>query len=378
MLYSAQAVGRTVPPISPFIYSPFSQSAYRQPANSWLNSYPNPFERIVKSAAKDIAGFLSSTQAVQSSAKSLLQLMTSSLQERVASSSNPEAVKASAKNGAAFNKYQIKVHSVAESQVNGGIDLKKDNLTSMQNGANRFKIAFGDKATSITAHISATDTNEQALYKLRNAINDAKAGVTASVAVDSETGNARLVLKGDRTGTEQAYAVEDEAGNAAASTGMSNVTSAAANASYTVNGGEIRTSQTNAVELEKGKVTATLVKSSADAIDIEVRPDAKKAVEQVGELISSYNAMRDKLNEAGKYISPAVKASLDKAASSYSNEAIGIRQNADGTLRLDEAAFEKSLNANFGQASKSIGGRGGLADRLLKRRNASTMPPPAA
>lgn len=367
MLYSIGATNKTVPPVSRELYTPFHSSTYRQPANSWLNSYPNPYERFVKSAATGIVDFLASTQKVQTAANGLLNKSTSSLQAREALSSDNKAVSASARNEALIGNYKIKIQSIAGSQINSGTELSKGSQTAIQNGENRFKLTIGGKSTTISSHIAATDTNEQALTKLKNAINEAKTGITANVVNDSETGKSKLVLSSDKTGTDQAFEVTDESGNAAASSGIASVTSAATNAIYTVNGGAAQTSQSNVIELEKGKVTATLLKpTTSEEIEITVRPDEKKALEQVGALISGYNAMRDSLKEASGYMSPAIARSLGDAVSSASYERIGIKKNADGSLKLDEAAFTKSLNANFEQTSKTISGIGGLARSLDK------------
>ncbi|WP_239618559.1 flagellar filament capping protein FliD [Cohnella mopanensis] len=366
MYYSSEAVGKVVPPVSPYIYSPFSRSAYRQPANSWLNSYPNPYKELAKSAAIEIASFLSSTQDVQSSANNLLRSKTSSIQAREVLSSNPNTVVASANNGASVKAYRIQVQSIADKQTNSGAELNRESLSGIQSGANAFKITVGSKSKSISVQIATQDTNEQALTKLRDAINDAKTGVTARVITDSDGGTSRLELKSDRTGTDRAFEVEDTVGNAVSSTGMFVVTSAAKNASFKVNGGEEQTSKSNVIELEKGKVTATLLEASTDVIEIKVRPDEKEAIEQVGKMISSYNAMRDRLNEAGGFLSPAVRKSLDNAVDSRGDERIGIMVNADGSLRLDEVTFKIKLNADYEQTNKALVGRDGLADRLVK------------
>jgi flagellar capping protein FliD len=331
-----------------------------------LNTYPNPYDRFVKSAANGIANFLASAQNVKIAANGLLQRSTSSLHAREALSSDSKAVSVSARDEASIKSYKIKTQSIAEAQVNGGTELYKGSQTGIQPGENRLKITIGGKSTTITSQIASTDTNEQALSKLKNAINNANAGITASIVDNAETGTGQLVLKSDKTGTAQAFEVTDVTGNAAAASGIASVTTAASDAVYSINGGAAQTSQSNAIDLEKGKVTATLLKPTSEEVEIGVRPDGNKALEQVGMLISGYNAMRDRLNGASGYLSPAVGRSLAEAVSSGSYEQIGIRKNADGSLRLDEAAFNRSLNANFEQTSKTIAGIGGVARSLEK------------
>jgi flagellar hook-associated protein 2 len=366
MLYSTGMTNRIVPSNTSSMQSPFSQSAFRQFAGSLLKSSPNPFEQVAKSAATSIANFLNSAQKTQSAAKALLLKDTSSLQAREALSSDKTKVSVWAESGASLNNYKVKVNSLAESQTNTGISLNKNSLNSIQSGANQFKINIGGKSTTITSHISTNDTNEQALTKLKNSINEAKTGVTASIFTDKNTGNSSLELKSDKTGTDQQFKVTDEVGNAAAMTGITTMTTAASNAAYSVNGEAIQSSQSNVIELERGKVTATLLKPSMEAIDIKVRPDEKKAVEQVGQLISSYNAMHDRLKEAGGYMNPSVKRSVESAVNTSTYEQMGIKMNGDGTLKLDESKFKQSLSDKYEQTNRTLTGNNGLARNLEK------------
>ncbi|WP_373231113.1 flagellar filament capping protein FliD [Cohnella sp.] len=105
---------------------------------------------------------------------------------------------------------------------------------------------------------------------------------------------------------------------------------------------------------------------STDAIEIKVQPDEKKAVDQVKRLIFNYNAMHDRLKEAGDYMSPSVKRSLENTVNSSSYDQIGIQKNGDGTLKLDESKFKKSLSENYEQTSRALTASNGLAKSLEK------------
>lgn len=125
-------------------------------------------------------------------------------------------------------------------------------------------------------------------------------------------------------------------------------------------------SHSNTIVLEMGKGTARLLKAVSEEVEISVRPDEDKTVEQVGKLISEYNVMHGFLNEDGGYLSPAVKSSLENAASSIAYERIGIRKNGDGTLELDEEKLVESLRSSYEQTSKTLTGSNGLAMSLEK------------
>lgn len=331
---------------------------------SYYFSKSKPYEQYIKTAATGIANFLKSAQEMQASAQQLLQKDKSSFQARTAESSDNKKVTATASAGAANKAYDVKVHAIATSQTNSGASLSKTDASVVSKGANRFNLTIGGKTTKISAEISENDTNDQALTKLKDAVNAAKTGVTASIVTDEQSGYKKLELSSDGTGTNQAFEVEDVTGNAMSATGVRNVTQQASNASYSVNGGAVQASQSNTIDLEKGKVTATLAVASSEAVTVRIKPDEDRILSQVKDLVSSYNMMHARLKEAGGVMNSSVSKSMESLVDSSTYERIGIHRNGDGTLKLDEEQFKKSLGSNFEQTSKAISGNHGLADRL--------------
>jgi flagellar hook-associated protein 2 len=325
-----------------------------------------PYEQYMKTAANEIVSFLKSMQDMQQSAQSLLQKEkeNSPFQARTAESSDSKQVTASASAGAASKTYEVKVNAIATAQTNRGTLLSGADSSVVSKGMNEFNITIGGKTTKVSAVISENDSNDQALSMLKDAVNVAQTGVTAAIITDKDTGNIKLELRSDKTGTDQAFEVEDISGNAMSATGVNNTMQQASNASYSVNGGEIQTSQSNTIDLEKGKVTATLVTSSMETVSIQVKPDHDKVISQVKDLVSSYNVMYSRLKEAGGVMDSSIRKSMDSLVGSLTYERIGIRRNGDGTLKLDEEQLEKRLSLNFDQTTKAIGGKFGLADRL--------------
>lgn len=323
-----------------------------------------PYEQHIKTAATGIVNFLKSAQDMQASAQKLMQKDNSSFQARTAESSDSKKVTATASAGAASKTYEVKVNAIATSQTNSGTFLSKVDTSVVSKGINQFNITIGGKTTKVSAVISDNDTNDQALTKLKDAVNAAKTGVTASIVTDDKTGNKKLELSSDKTGADQAFEVEDVTGNAMSATGVKNATQLASNASYSVNGGATQTSQSNTIDLEKGKATVTLMAPSMETVKIQIKPDEDKVVAQVKDLVSSYNTMHDRLKEAGGAMNSSVRKSMESLVSSSTYERIGIHRNGDGTLKLDEEQLKKSLSSNFEQTTKAISGNYGLADRL--------------
>ncbi|MBJ6361501.1 flagellar filament capping protein FliD [Paenibacillus sp. GCM10012307] len=322
------------------------------------------YEQYVKTAATGIANFLKSAQDLQASAQKLMQKDNSSFQARTAESSDSKKVTATALAGAASKIYEVKVNAIATSQTNSGTFLSKAETSVASRGINQFNITIGGKTTKASAVISDNDTNDQVLTKLKDAVNAAKTGITASIVTDDKTGNKKLELSSDKTGAEQAFEVEDVTGNAMSATGVKHATQLASNASYSVNGGATQVSQSNTIDLEKGKATATLLAPSMEAVKIQIKPDENKVIAQVKDMVTSYNMMHDRLKDAGRVMNSSVRKSMESLVSSSTYERIGIHRNGDGTLKLDEEQLKMSLSSNFEQTTKAISGNYGLADRL--------------
>jgi len=323
------------------------------------------FEQYIKTAATGIANFLKSAQDLQASAQKLLKKDHSAFLARTAETSDSKKVVAAASPGTARKTYEINVNAIATSQINSGTLLSIAAPSVVSKGINQFNITTGGKTMEVAVFISDNDTNDQALAKLKDAIHAAKMGITASRVTDDKTGNKKLELNSNKTGEDQAFEVEDVAGNAMSSTGIKHAVQLASNTSYSVNGGATQTSQSNTIDLEKGKAAATLMAISSEAANIQIKPDEDKVIAQVKDLVSSYNTMHDRLKEASGVMNSFVRKSMESIVNSSVYERIGIHRSGDGTLKLDEEQLMMSLNANFEQTSKTIGGNYGLAERLL-------------
>ncbi|WP_276355572.1 flagellar filament capping protein FliD [Cohnella caldifontis] len=354
---------------------------YRQPvewpfAKTARGGSSSPADPLYRAAASGLSSVLKGAKDLRASAEDLLDSGGSAFQSREARSSDKTAVAASASDGAKIASYRIKVDQTAAAQVNGGTWLSAASPAAIQGGTNEMKITVGGKTSYVSAFISGSDTNGQALAKIRDAINGAHAGVTARIVNDAKAGTARLELTGDATGAKNAFGVADVTGNAAAAAGIRNVTAAAADAVYSVNGGPIRISSSNTIELEKGKASATLLKPTSQDAEVRVEPNAQEIVDRVKRLAADYNALRRRMDESGAFLSPSVRRGLDSAVQGY--ESIGLRRKADGTLELDESKFKASLESRYDDTRDDVSGRFGLAGKLSSAAGRLEDVPPAS
>ncbi|MFC1556847.1 flagellar filament capping protein FliD [candidate division KSB1 bacterium] len=103
---------------------------------------------------------------------------------------------------AELGTHSIKVDRLATSDTGVSRQLDRDTVYEYSKGLQEFTLAIGSgEAETISITIEETDTNEDVLNKVAQAINDTDLEVSASVIYDtSET--ARLIVKGKETGSD--------------------------------------------------------------------------------------------------------------------------------------------------------------------------------
>lgn len=226
-----------------------------------------------------------------------------------ADSSDAAAASATVANTAVAGKYSLVVDQLAQSQVLASGTYASSSAVV---GTGQLKIELGTTAagvftpksgaTAVTIDIPA---GKQTLAGVRDAINAAGAGVSASIV--SSGGTARLVLRGT-DGAEQSVRVTatdadgvntDAAGlsalafdpAAAAGSGKNMTQSQAAqDAKFSLNGIAL-TSATNTPANVVDGVTFTLKKVSATPVDITVSVETMAVKKNINDFVNAYNAL---------------------------------------------------------------------------------------
>jgi len=128
----------------------------------------------------------------------LLDLADGTLFAKVTTNTNGSSVDVSANDGVKPQEFDINVTQLAQNDVyeSKGFD-SPDSVINSTGDSITLKIGVGDSSVDITLDAGAT------LEDLKNAINDANAGVTASI-IDTGIGDNpyKLVLKADETGKD--------------------------------------------------------------------------------------------------------------------------------------------------------------------------------
>jgi len=331
------------------------------------------------------------------------------------SDENYFAVEATA--GAEVGNHSIKINRLASADTGISVQLARSafDLASSSSGLQEFTLAIGDgEAVTISVTIDAADTNEDAMNKIRNAINDAGIDVTASVIYDTST-TARLIIKSGETGSEDFLNLAEVGGsnilrelNYLASDGTRNLKSgtnggflvqdiANLDAALNVDGIDIIRS-TNEIDDILTGITIKL-RRTQEAGDTEltftVSNDAENTRSEIEKFIEVYNEAIKYLNEktrvdtvnfirgdlTGNAVFSGLKFSLRSVMASGITglpegnlqflAQIGIKTARDGTLSIaDKTKFDENLANNIEQVTNlfsSENGYGNLLTDLLDR-----------
>ncbi len=331
------------------------------------------------------------------------------------SSSDSAAVTATAGAGAALGNLSVSVSQLASAQTLVGSSLASSSAVL---GGGTLTIQLGSYGTDADGNPSFTDKAGSAaasiniaagstLAQARDAINGARAGITASVITD--TAGARLVISATDTGAANAFkiAVSDGDGNDADATGLSalaydpvagvsQLTQAvpAANARAVLNGVEINAASNSLPQALNG-ININLLKVTTSPVTLSVSQDKDAIKKAITDFTTAYNAVNALLREQTKYDAATKTAGIlqgDSTAIGLQNSLrgiiggqtslagsisrlanIGIQAGTDGSLttasaKLDTALTDldslKKLFSGVDRTAGSGGSNDGFAARI--------------
>jgi flagellar hook-associated protein 2 len=236
-----------------------------------------------------------------------------------ASSSDATKVAASGGSGAAAGNYSVTVQALAGNQTVasqtalsaatapvGGGTLTID-IGSWNSGQTAFTAGSGNTPLSIS--VSDSDT----LQTLRDKINAAGAGVSASLVSDAS--GVRLSLRSNSSGADNGFRItaDDGSGNAADPAGLGRfafdpasgsggmqLKQAASNARATVNGIAVESAGNDISGVVEG-LTLTLQQETSTPVNVSVSADTASVTNAVKSFASAYSALASYLMAQTKY-----------------------------------------------------------------------------
>ena len=239
-------------------------------------------------------------------------------------------------------------------------------------------------ATAITIPIGAS---ENTLAGIRDKINAANAGVSATVVSDAS--GARLALQSTASGAGNGFrvTVADDDGTNADAAGLSRLAfdpagaatqmtlaQAAANTQATINGIAV-TSSSNTLDGVIDGITFTLGKVTTQPVTVNVTRNTDAIKQKLSDLVSAYNQLNTFLSQATHYDAATKQAALlqgDGTTTGIQNQlhaligqksgasstfgtlsSLGVQVQKDGSLKLDDTAFTNAV-ANLPELTKAL------------------------
>jgi len=320
----------------------------RGPEKLWQQQQSN-----LTSQTNALNSLNSSLTALQTAMRALSD-MSGVMSSNTATSSQTGILTATAQSGASAGNHLIVVTNLATTSSTYS-DAVATPDTPLQTGV--ITLQVGTASTNVTV-----DSTNNTLSALASAINAQKLGVTASVITDAN--GARLALVSNTTGAPGDLTVT---GNIPGLGFHKSVTGQ--NASLTIDGVPI-SSATNTVTGAINGVTLNLVSAAPNTpVQLSVGPNTSAITTAVSNFVGTYNTVMTKINAqyavdsathtAGPLASDVSLRSLQSSllsdvtyAMSGNNgltslAALGINMANDGTLSIDDAAFNNALANNF-------------------------------
>jgi len=269
-------------------------------------------------------------------------------------SSSSTAFSATTSGSTVAGKYSINVTQLAQAQV----------LTSAVQSSNT--AALGDSSVASrsiaitlkdgTSKSITLSSDQTSLTGMRDAINGANAGITASIIKVSD-GSFRLSMSANKTGSDNAVAKIAVTGDstlqgivgfdASASSNVMTESVKAQNAELTVNNVAIENSSNQISDALEG-ITLNLTATTVGDQSLTITKDTSKASSAISGWVSAYNTLLDQFNTLTKY----TKVDTNTDSQDASNGALL----GDSTLRTIETQLKSMLtNAQSSSSYKSLG-----------------------
>lgn len=288
-------------------------------------------------------------------------------------------------------KYTVSISQLAQAQTLTSTQTQSDTSTAIASSDSTITIQQANGDDPITVSLTAADSS---LSGIRDAINNADAGVSASIIKTSE-GSYVLSLTSDDTGAANSMTVSVSGDSAlqsfmgydasASSNGMTESVTAQ-DAELTVNNIAITNSSNTISDALEG-ITLNLNDVTSGNQTLTITKDTSKAESAINDWVDAYNSLQDTFSSLTKYtavdagtdsqdtsngallgdstlrtIQTQLKSMLTNAASSSTFKTlaqIGITSDpSTGKLEVDDDTLESSLKSDSAGVQAMIVGDG--------------------
>lgn len=403
--------------------------------NSIVSQLMTVEQRPLTALAKREAGYQAKITAFGSIQGALASLQnavqglnsTSKFQASKATSSDSASVGASASSTAVAGSYSLSVTTLAQQQKLVAAGHASDTASIGQGTSTTLSFDFGTisgaspvsgKYTGATFTSSGSgiktvtiDATNNSLRGIRDAINTANIGITATIINDGGTSPYRLALTSGNSGQSNSIKISvtgdaalaallahDPAGLPAAQNFTE--TAAAQNAAFTVDGVAI-SKTSNTVSDVIGGVTLSLLKTTASPVTVDVALDSATVKSAVEKFAKSYNDLNKTLADLSSYNSATrqgatlqgdatvrslqnqmrgiLNTPVGSVAGAYSTlSQIGVSFQKDGSLAVDSAKLNSAIASHPGDIADLFAAVGKPSDSLVSYTSATGTTKPGS
>jgi flagellar hook-associated protein 2 len=295
-------------------------------------------------------------------------------------SSDGTIVSGSTTTGASPGRYSVTVSQLASSQTVTTATALPSSSSELSDGTLQIELGtwngttFTGDGSPVSITIGSDDTS---LADIRDKINNADAGVTATIINDAN--GARLSIRSDATGAENGFKITatENVDDNDATTGLSvlgydaavvgtpmALNQAAGNAKAKVNGIDVE-SKTNTLTGVSDNLTLTLTKETATPVEITVANDNEAVKTAITEFVTAFNELATYIKDQTKYNAATksggplqgdrttiglqwqLRGVINQGSSASSTwsrlSEIGITMKQDGTLTTSTSKLDDAL-----------------------------------
>jgi flagellar hook-associated protein 2 len=332
--------------------------------------------------------------------------------QTTATSSDSTMVSGTTTTGAVAGRYSVTVSQLASSQTVTTATALPSSNSDLGDGTLQIELGtwngttFTGRGSPVSITIGSDDTS---LADIRDKINNANAGVTATIVNDAN--GARLSIRSEATGAENGFKITatENVDDNDATTGLSvlgydaavvgtpmALNQAAGNAKAKVNGIDVE-SKTNTLSGVADNLTLTLTKTTTTPVEVVVASDNEAVKTAIGEFVTAFNELatyikdQTKYNAATKTGAPLqgdrttiglqwqLRGVINQGSTATSTwgrlSEIGITMKEDGTLttstsKLDDALAKPDELRKLLATDGTTSGASGFMDRFKDLGNA--------
>jgi flagellar hook-associated protein 2 len=372
------------------------------------------------SAYGSVKGALSGFQSALSGLSN-----SSTFQGLTASSSDSTMLTAFAASNAAAGSYAINVTSLAQSQKLVALGQASQTASIGSGASTILTFDFGTigggtlasgkyTGSSYTSNGNGTktvtiDSTNNSLQGIRDAINAANVGVTASIINDGSTTPYRLALSSSANGISNSLKIS-VAGDAtlntllaqdpASNTGQNlTETTTAQNANFTVNGVAVSKTSNSVSDVIQG-ITLNLLQKTTSTVNLNISQNTSAVSTAISGFVKAYNDLHTTLTNVSKYdaatktgailqgdfavrtVSTQVRGILNTPLSGSGSlttlSQIGVTFQKDGSLALDSTKLNTAMTNNFSDIAALFATVGKASDSLISYSSAASSVKPGS